>query len=327
LPPGGAAYRAGPGGTTRVMPGALACNGGPGRAGAPMRVEEGGSAMRQQIEFVRNHPLGRRAPLRAWANILAWQIRSRLARGAVRCRWVGESVLMVRRGMTGATGNLYVGLHEFADMGFVLHFLRRGDLFVDVGANVGSYTVLAGRGAGAAVVAFEPDPDTAAHLADNIAANAIGERARIVTQAVGSESGIVRFSRLKDTVNHVLAADAPAEAREVPITTLDSALAGQHPALIKIDVEGHEPAVVAGAESVLADPALKAIILESHDAPTLAVLSRHGFRQCSYDPFTRSLAPKADHRWGGNCLFVRDEAQVAQRVATAHAVRILGQRV
>jgi hypothetical protein len=34
------------------------------------------------------------------------------------------------------TGNIYCGLHEFADMGFVLHFLRPGDLFVDVGANI-----------------------------------------------------------------------------------------------------------------------------------------------------------------------------------------------
>jgi hypothetical protein len=37
-----------------------------------------------------------------------------------------------------ATGNLYVGLHEFEEMAFLLHFLRRGDLFADVGANVGS---------------------------------------------------------------------------------------------------------------------------------------------------------------------------------------------
>jgi hypothetical protein len=46
-------------------------------------------------------------------------------------------------GMTGATGNLYVGLHEFEEMAFLLHFLRPGDLFADVGANVGSYTILA----------------------------------------------------------------------------------------------------------------------------------------------------------------------------------------
>jgi hypothetical protein len=46
-------------------------------------------------------------------------------------------------GMTGATQNIYVGLQEFVDIMLTLHFLRKGDLFLDMGANVGSYTILA----------------------------------------------------------------------------------------------------------------------------------------------------------------------------------------
>ena len=57
--------------------------------------------------------------------------------------------------MTGATGNIYAGLHEFVDMAFCLHLLRSGDLFVDVGANIGSYTVLASKVAGANSVTLE----------------------------------------------------------------------------------------------------------------------------------------------------------------------------
>ncbi len=57
--------------------------------------------------------------------------------------WIGGTRLAARRGMTGLTGNIYAGLHEFADMAFLLHFLRPSDLFADVGANVGSYTILA----------------------------------------------------------------------------------------------------------------------------------------------------------------------------------------
>ena len=55
----------------------------------------------------------------------------------------------------GATGNLYVGLHEFEEMAFLLHFLRRGDLFADVDANVGSYTILAAVAVGTEAIAFE----------------------------------------------------------------------------------------------------------------------------------------------------------------------------
>jgi len=42
------------------------------------------------------------------------------------------------------------------DMGFLLHFLRKDDLFLDVGANIGSYTVLAGGAVGAKSISFEP---------------------------------------------------------------------------------------------------------------------------------------------------------------------------
>ena len=53
--------------------------------------------------------------------------------------------------MIGATGNLFCGLHEIEDMGFVLHFLRSDDIFLDVGVNVGTYTVLAAGVAGSSV--------------------------------------------------------------------------------------------------------------------------------------------------------------------------------
>ena len=60
--------------------------------------------------------------------------------------------------MTGATGNIYTGLHEFEDMMFLLHLLRPGDIFVDAGANIGSYTVLASAVVGAKSISFEPVP-------------------------------------------------------------------------------------------------------------------------------------------------------------------------
>ena len=66
----------------------------------------------------------------------------------------------MRHGETGLTGNLYAGLHEFADMAFVMHALRPTDLFVDIGANAGSYTILACAVAKARGCAFEPLPST-----------------------------------------------------------------------------------------------------------------------------------------------------------------------
>ena len=101
--------------------------------------------------------------------------------------------MLVRRGMTGATTNIYVGLHEFADMMVVLHFLREGDLFLDIGANVGSYSVLAGGVCRARSWAFEPDPKTTAHLERNLKLNCLESLVKIYQCALGPTEGDVRL--------------------------------------------------------------------------------------------------------------------------------------
>ena len=72
----------------------------------------------------------------------AAKLGSRLLPGAVLLPFVNEVCLIVRPGMTGATGNVYSDLHEFEDLALVLHALRPDDLFVDIGANVESYLML-----------------------------------------------------------------------------------------------------------------------------------------------------------------------------------------
>src|SRR5262245_35956083 len=111
---------------------------------------------RQIARFLCSHPLTRDHRFAGFARFCRWQIESRFHREVI-VPWVGGVRLAVRRGMTGATGNLYAGLHEFVDMAFTLHFLRPSDLFLDVGANIGSYTLLASGVCRARTIAFEPD--------------------------------------------------------------------------------------------------------------------------------------------------------------------------
>jgi hypothetical protein len=112
------------------------------------------------IRFITGHPLNRGHRISSIIHFAKWQIASRLAPGAIVYDWVNGARFLVKTGETGLTGNIYTGLHEFPEMGFVLHFLRDEDLFVDVGANVGSYTILACSAVGARGVAFEPIPST-----------------------------------------------------------------------------------------------------------------------------------------------------------------------
>jgi len=232
--------------------------------------------------------------------------------------------LLVSTGMHGATCNLYTGLHDFAEMAFTVHLLRPGDLFGDVGANVGVYTVLAGAVAGARCIAYEPSPEAARHLAANVAVNRIN--CEIVKAAVGSAAGVVQFTSNRGPMNRI-ALDGE-DGAEVSVVTLDETCAGA--TMLKIDVEGFEIDVLAGAEAVLKDPALLAVIMETNEAgvnygssngAVLSAIAAYGFESYSYDPFNRTLSPGAPDR---NAILVRDPAQVAERLRSSRAFKVLG---
>lgn len=70
--------------------------------------------------------------LRAIFRFVKWQIKSRLFFWDFIHSWVAESKFYVKNGETGLTQNIYVRLHEFSDMCFLLHLLRREDNFIDI---------------------------------------------------------------------------------------------------------------------------------------------------------------------------------------------------
>ncbi len=275
------------------------------------------------LRFILNHPLTARRPVAALGRYVGWQLRSRLQQ-EIEVSWIEGAKLVVRRGMTGATGNLYCGLHECADMAFLLHLLRPGDLFVDVGANVGSYTVLASAVCGARSIAIEPDPLTAQALRRNVEANRMVDRVTVVEAAVGADEGTVSFTTGHDTTNHV-ARSGEAGTREVPLRTLDRLLTGEDPLLIKIDVEGYEPSVLAGARRVIEGDRLAAVIAETVDAAMRSELAQAGFVEARYEPVQRKIVtgragPAAAE---GNRLFVRENL-IRGRLEAAPHRRIAG---
>jgi FkbM family methyltransferase len=286
----------------------------------------------RSLGFIVRHPLNRQRPGAALVRWLRWQVGSRLLPGPVLVPFVNDVRLIVAPGMTGATGNIYCGLHEFEDMALVLHALRPGDLFVDIGANVGSYSMLGG-GAGAQCLSIEPIPSTFAWLTRNIAVNGLGDRVQALNLGLGRGEGRLRFTGGLDTVNHVLAEGEVADASlEVSVRALDAVLDGRSPSLIKIDVEGFETQVLAGAQRALADPALMAVIMELNgsgarygfDEDALhRDLLRRGFETFLYRPFERVLEPLHGARsGGGNTLYVRDASRLAERVRAAPRFRL-----
>ena len=243
--------------------------------------------LKQTLQFILGHPMNRGRPISTLYRFAKWQVQSRF-QDEVIYNWIDGAKLAVRRGMTGATGNIYCGLHEYVDMRFVLDNLKSDDLFVDIGANVGSYTILASKVCNARSISFEPDPETVGFLSRNIYVNGIDNKVEVINAALGAETGVLNFTVGLDTTNRV-ATNNDAEVRQVPVKTLDSVLEGRHPKMIKIDVEGYELEVFKGATRTLADPTLKAIITETLDPEVLSILSNAGFHQAWYDPNTKAV--------------------------------------
>ena len=94
-------------------------------------------------------PLSFNNKLKVILRFIKWQISQGIFQSTIIYNFTQNSKILIKKSMTGATGNLYYGLDEFNDMGFLLHFLRKKDVFIDVGSNVGSYTILASAEIGA----------------------------------------------------------------------------------------------------------------------------------------------------------------------------------
>lgn len=286
--------------------------------------------MIKPIRFLLRHPLNRHSKAKALGRFVRWQVASRLIGRPIALPFVEGTSLMTETGMTGATGNWYTGLHEQDEMGFVLHALRPSDLFVDVGANVGSYTVLAAGGVGARAIAFEPHPGTFDRLETNVAFNRLEPLVTAHCCGVSNEAGELNFSADADTMNHVMQASETGPSITVPVRSLDEALGGEIPYILKVDVEGHEIPVLQGAKTTLSDTRLKAVLMETNgsgekygfsDDDIVEHMAGFGFAACNYDAISRSLTKH--ERGGANTIFVRDPTAMEERCKKARTYELI----
>ncbi len=229
--------------------------------------------------------------------------------------WVEDSMFISGLGETGLTGNPYAGFMEYEDMIFLLHALQPNETFVDVGANVGAYTILASKVVKSNSIAFEPLPATAERLKDQIQINRINAAVDIRNMGVGDKAGSLFFTNNNDTVNKVSLAGEVENTTMVKVSTLDNELDKDNQYFFKIDVEGFEYNVIEGASAVLLNNSVSAIIIElngsgeefghSNEDIHKKLLS-FGFFAVAYEPQTRNLTElKSYNQNGGNTILCK----------------------
>jgi FkbM family methyltransferase len=290
-------------------------------------------SLKGTLHFINTHPLGAKNKKQAIQNFIRWQLGQLFLNRPSLCPFIENAVLLAEKGMTGATGNIYVGLHEFEEMAFLLHLLRAEDTFLDVGANIGSYTVLAAKVVGAESYAFEPSPQTYNHLLNNLFLNRITDRATAINKGVSEAEKELYFTDGLDTINHVV--KERKGAIQIKTTSLDSFCNenNRSPFLIKIDVEGFETEVINGSKNLLVDDALQAIIMELNgsgdrygfdEEAIHQQLLNAGFKAYLYQPFSRTLTPRKERSLHGNTIYVRDYHLCQDRLTSANKFTALG---
>lgn len=263
----------------------------------------------------------------ALLRFVKWQLKSRVLNRTIIQPWLTPSSFYVARGEHGLTGNIYVGLHEYSDMGFLLHALKEGDTFIDIGANSGSYTILASAVVGAKSIAVEPVQSTYLRLKNNVVLNQIEEKVKILNVGIAEKAGFREITKDSDSTNHFVVGSLNSKTELVKVQTLDEIAKDTYPNLIKIDVEGWETEVLLGGMSTLLSPSLFGIIIELNgngsrfgfDEDRLVnILTNLGFKPFLYNPQRRSLALLTHKNTeSGNTLFLRDIDEVFKRLSSA----------
>ena len=213
-------------------------------------------------------PFGAFAPTQAQATIIALAQRSRLKRGAFRpmlsrllnllragpvdVSYQGASFRFYHQASATERGALFNPDYNLEELDFLRAHTPEGGVFIDIGANVGTYAMVLARHVGRSgnVIAIEPHPVTHARLAFNRAASGFAQ-VGLVAAAAGPSDGDLMIETDGDNLgaSHIVTGKAASNAIRVPSLRLQRILgdAGvDHVDALKIDVEGYEDRVLTG---------------------------------------------------------------------------------
>lgn len=248
------------------------------------------------------HPANRKAPRRALINAIHWQIVKRMTGRPSDIRYHGLKLRCYPDSHSASRAVYFSGLPDYREMRFILDYLRPGDRFIDVGANIGLYTLLALSAVGSTgyVHAFEPNPTMVRILNESLQLNAVDN---VTVHAIGlaDTEGVVAFAMTGDDCTaHIAGLSDSSAGTEIPIGRLDRILDPVPYAMAKFDIEGYEPFAIRGASRFLREHNPPVMLIEMagyserYGITTpdfIAELDQLGYFTAVYHPDTRELQP------------------------------------
>ena len=286
------------------------------------------------IRFIIKHPLNKNRKLKSLILFINWQILSIFFVKKKIFKWVDNSLLIAYRGETAITGNLYTGLLEFNDMGFLLNFLNKNDVFVDVGANSGAYTVLASKVVGSKSIAIEPIKKSFKRLKENLKINNIESLVDLHNCGIGKEEDELLFTNNNDSTNHIVYESSNERTSLCKIKTLNSLLRKKKSYVVKIDTEGFEYNILKGADKILKRGDIIALIIELNgsgkkygftDNDVHNELISFGYFPVSYNPFSKIIKKKKLIKLvKSNVIYIKNIKKAMMRCSGSKSILIHG---
>ena len=266
--------------------------------------------------------------------------RSLLAQNAIRLAW--DLPIEVNPNETIGKDVMNVGLHDTLVPEAIWRLLDPGELSYDIGANIGQNASIMALRAGplGRVVAFEPGREALRLLTRNVASWQLYELSpiTIVPKGLSSRSGVGILHEtfelggfsLEEQQNRPLENASKGASHEVDLITLDdyASLVGEI-ALMKIDVEGHELAVLQGASKILKERRVRDIVYEDYQpqpSPVTRLLQSAGYEvTCIRKAWRKPVLMTLDDRVKlpptafelSNYLATRDPARACERFEPA----------
>jgi FkbM family methyltransferase len=284
---------------------------------------------------LRNHPVAKNQPI---------GVLLRFAKAEIINTWLGYPFifshefgmeLIVEKGHHATRSHYFFGLQDFIDELFVIHFLREGELFIDVGANLGIFSIVVAVATGAKVIAVEPSPSSSRIFKRHVALNDLNDRITLIEACAGDTNDAAFIKNSVDMDNFIVlcSAELQSDMTRIPMIRIDDVVNDTIPCVMKMDVEGFEMQALKGAARLLERQNLQAITVEISDlshrfgvcpGETHKFISEFGFTPAAYDPLARLLtaveAPDRSRKttlYNYKTIYVRNLEEAGMRLSRA----------
>lgn len=245
------------------------------------------------IKYIFNNPVSKNSKLELLLKILWWKVNKIFFKLPVMVQ-LSPKIKCICYPDATHYGSLvlYTTFPEYSEMMITKKILEKEDIFFDVGANIGIYSLIAAsKITTGKIYAFEPSAKSLPYLYENIFLNQLGDKVKVIEKVVSDKNGFLSFdiSGAAD-YNHISYSqkssayssnnkvDSKKDNIRLPSITLDDFISKNkipHIKLIKIDVEGTEILVLKGLEKSLRSKLIDVLIVE---------VSEWTFKKFSFSP-------------------------------------------